>query len=135
TLTWNLNGKYTALWVKLKVEPGRNVFLQGLDEIELPVAHAEGRIVPREPAVLDDWEQRGQVVLRYTWRTAARRPAFAGAAFVGAVAGSATSESTGRAPAAIEEAGLLSANAPRRFQQEEARHLDVRTESADAREL
>jgi phosphoribosylformylglycinamidine synthase len=86
TLTWNLNGKYTALWTKLKVAGGNNVFLKGIDEIELPVAHGEGRIVPRDPSVIEQWKAQGQVVLQYTWREASRR-AMAGA--VAATAGGA----------------------------------------------
>ena len=77
TLTWNLNGKYTALWVKLTVPESPSLFLKGIDEIELPVAHAEGRVVPRDPSVLDDWAARGQVALRYTWKSHAVKPALA----------------------------------------------------------
>ncbi len=68
TLTWNDNGKYTALWVTLQVRSSRNVFLQGLERLELPVAHAEGKLVVRDPAVLDRWQQNEQVALCYTWR-------------------------------------------------------------------
>jgi phosphoribosylformylglycinamidine synthase len=82
TLTWNLNGKYTALWVKLAVEPGKCAFLQGMSEIELPIAHGEGRIVVRNEAVLDEWEQNGQAVLRYAARNA---PALVGAGAGGTV--------------------------------------------------
>jgi phosphoribosylformylglycinamidine synthase len=48
TLTWNVNGKYTALWVNLKVRSTKNVFLKGIDQIEVPIAHAEGRIAVRD---------------------------------------------------------------------------------------
>ncbi len=65
TLTWNLNGKYTARWVHLKVTSPGNVFLRGIDEIDLPIAHAEGRIVVRGEQVLTDWQSRGQIALRY----------------------------------------------------------------------
>ena len=71
TLTWNDNGKYTAVWVHLEVPGGSsestqaNVFLRGIDRIELPVAHAEGRIVVRDPSVLADWQKRGQIAIRY----------------------------------------------------------------------
>lgn len=65
TLTWNLNGKYTALWVNLKVRASENAFLRGIDEIELPIAHAEGRIAVSDPAVADDWRERGQIALTY----------------------------------------------------------------------
>jgi phosphoribosylformylglycinamidine synthase len=66
TLTWNLNGKYTARWVHLKVSAPENVFLKGIDEIDLPIAHAEGRIVVRGPEVLDQWRNRSQIALSYS---------------------------------------------------------------------
>ncbi len=69
TLTWNHNGKYTARWVHCKVTSPNNVFLRGIDELDLPIAHAEGRIVVREDAVVDRWRARGQVALEYSeWR-------------------------------------------------------------------
>jgi len=70
TLTWNDNGKYTATWVRLSADDSRSVFLRGIDDIELPVAHAEGKVVPRDAGVLAEWEQSGRIALRYR----ARRP-------------------------------------------------------------
>lgn len=67
TLTWNNNGKYTALWVHLRRASPHSVFLRGIESLELPVAHAEGRIVPRDASVLDDWHRQGQIALRYTY--------------------------------------------------------------------
>ncbi|QDU57785.1 phosphoribosylformylglycinamidine synthase subunit PurQ [Aeoliella mucimassa] len=66
TLAWNNNGRYEARWVKLGVAPGECVFLSGLDEIELPVAHAEGKFVVRDQATLDALAASGRLVLRYT---------------------------------------------------------------------
>jgi len=74
TLTWNDNGKYTAVWVRLGVEAPKNVFLRGIETIELPVAHAEGRIVVREPSVIDAWRQHGQVTLCYRSQNGDRPP-------------------------------------------------------------
>lgn len=68
TLTWNDNGKYTALWVRLAGGMSDNVFLRGIDEIELPIAHAEGRLVVRDESVVDHWRRNGQVACRYTKR-------------------------------------------------------------------
>ncbi|MCA9042026.1 MAG: phosphoribosylformylglycinamidine synthase I [Planctomycetaceae bacterium] len=65
TLTWNLNGRYTALWTKLKVACPDNVFLRGIDTIELPIAHAEGRLVVREESVLDKLAENQQIALQY----------------------------------------------------------------------
>ncbi len=69
TLTWNDNGKYTAIWVKLKVAAAQNVFLRGLEELELPIAHAEGKLVPREESLLKDWNANSQIALRYAAKT------------------------------------------------------------------
>lgn len=71
TLTWNDNGKYTALWVRLKVGNTKNVFLRGIDELDVPIAHGEGKLVVRDPATLDRWRQNGQCALTYV--SSARR--------------------------------------------------------------
>lgn len=68
TLTWNENGKYTALWVRLKNTSPRNAFLRGIDEIELPVAHAEGRFVLRDPNELTSLTNAGHIALSYIRR-------------------------------------------------------------------
>jgi phosphoribosylformylglycinamidine synthase len=65
TLTWNDNGRYTALWVHLKVASEHNVFLNGLDHLEFPIAHAEGRFVISTPEVLSSLESSGQIACRY----------------------------------------------------------------------
>jgi phosphoribosylformylglycinamidine synthase subunit PurQ / glutaminase len=65
TLTWNENGQYTALWVTLDVASEQNVFLRGLERLELPVAHAEGRVAVKDPAIIEQWRQSGQLVLQY----------------------------------------------------------------------
>ena len=65
TLTWNDNQKYTALWVKLKTYSSNSVFLRGIDEIELPIAHAEGRLVVRDKAQLGVWNQQQQIAMCY----------------------------------------------------------------------
>ena len=65
TLTLNDSGHFEARWVRLGVEPGNCVFLQGIREMELPVAHAEGKFVVRDPAVLESMEAAGRLVLRY----------------------------------------------------------------------
>ncbi|MGZ0173392.1 MAG: phosphoribosylformylglycinamidine synthase subunit PurQ [Planctomycetales bacterium] len=65
TLTWNDNGRYTSLWVNLANLSSNNVFLRGIDQIEMPLAHAEGRLVVRDPAILETWRQNGQAALCY----------------------------------------------------------------------
>lgn len=65
TLTWNANGRYTDLWVNLKVTSENNVFLKGMDTLESPIAHAEGRLLVNHPEVLKTWEANGQIALQY----------------------------------------------------------------------
>jgi len=65
TLTWNANGRYTDLWVKLKVASSKNVFLRGIDTLDCPIAHGEGRLVTHHPAVLQKWIENDQIALQY----------------------------------------------------------------------
>src|SRR5688572_4566741 len=48
TLTLNDSGHFEARWVRVEVKTSRCVFLQGIEEMELPVAHAEGKFVTRD---------------------------------------------------------------------------------------
>jgi phosphoribosylformylglycinamidine synthase len=65
TLFYNDSAKFEARWVRLKVE-SRSVWTKDMPpQIYLPVAHAEGKFIPREKKVLDALVNRGQIVLRY----------------------------------------------------------------------
>jgi phosphoribosylformylglycinamidine synthase len=66
TLAHNASGKFEDRWITLKAKPGRCPFLQGIDEVHVPVAHGEGRFLCREEWLLQGLEQSGQVVLRYS---------------------------------------------------------------------
>jgi phosphoribosylformylglycinamidine synthase len=66
TLTWNVSGKFETRWVHLQTVQTPCVWARGLDRLELPVAHAEGRLVTRDGAVLDKLREQGQVVFRYS---------------------------------------------------------------------
>jgi len=70
TLTWNQNGRYTDRWVRLKVTSQKSVFLKGIDEIEVPMAHAEGRVAFSSPEVLTSLRSDGAIALCY-WSDAA----------------------------------------------------------------
>lgn len=65
TLTWNNNHRYTCMWVRLAALSTKSVFLRGITDIELPLAHAEGRLVVRDPAILDTWQANDQVAFCY----------------------------------------------------------------------
>jgi phosphoribosylformylglycinamidine synthase len=68
TLTWNDSGRFEDRWVRLSVQGDNCVFLQGMTEFELPVAHAEGKFVTRDRDVLSRLTASGQLVLRYAGR-------------------------------------------------------------------
>ena len=65
TLTWNDSGRFEDRWVRLESLPAHCVFLQGIEAMYLPVAHAEGKFVVRDAGVLEDLDRKGQLVLRY----------------------------------------------------------------------
>jgi phosphoribosylformylglycinamidine synthase len=52
------------------------VFLSGIQELDVPVAHAEGKFVVRDETVFSRMEAAGQLVLRYI--SGARTPRLAG---------------------------------------------------------
>jgi phosphoribosylformylglycinamidine synthase subunit PurQ / glutaminase len=65
TLTLNNSGRYEDRWVRLAVGGSECVFLAGIESMYLPVAHAEGKFVTRDPQVLEELDAAGQLVLRY----------------------------------------------------------------------
>jgi phosphoribosylformylglycinamidine synthase len=66
TLAWNESGRFEDRWVRLRVGGAKCVFLRAIEHLYLPVAHAEGRFVPRDEDALEGLHQAGQLVLRYT---------------------------------------------------------------------
>jgi phosphoribosylformylglycinamidine synthase len=75
TLALNDSGHFEARWVRLAVEPGKCVFLEGIREIELPVAHGEGKFVTRDEQIFRDFAAQGRLVIRYTSPDASRSEA------------------------------------------------------------
>ena len=65
TLTWNESGMYDDRWVDLAVANENCVFLQGLEHLYLPVAHAEGKFVPAGSETFGKLKENGQLPLCY----------------------------------------------------------------------
>jgi phosphoribosylformylglycinamidine synthase subunit PurQ / glutaminase len=65
TLTTNDCGRYHDCWVRLEVHGAKCVFLNGIRQMYLPVAHAEGKFVARDNATLRQLDAADQLVLRY----------------------------------------------------------------------
>ena len=69
TLCWNDHGRYEDRWVHLKTTSDRCVFLRGVDQVYLPIAHAEGRFVINGEEVAASLKNNGQLALAYTTAT------------------------------------------------------------------
>lgn len=65
TLAPNLSGRFECRWIRLEVTTDRSPFLTKGQIIECPVAHAEGRFVVKDDAVLARMRDAGQLALRY----------------------------------------------------------------------
>ncbi|HTQ38003.1 MAG TPA: phosphoribosylformylglycinamidine synthase I [Pirellulales bacterium] len=65
TLAWNTSRKFEDRWVNLAVEKSQCVFLAGISQMYLPVAHGEGRFFVADESVLSELKRRGQLPLRY----------------------------------------------------------------------
>ncbi|MFH1416189.1 MAG: phosphoribosylformylglycinamidine synthase I [Elusimicrobiota bacterium] len=64
TLSFNDSGRFICRWVGLKVNSGKFWFKGMDDEIELPIAHAEGKFITENGSV-DVLENNGQIALTY----------------------------------------------------------------------
>lgn len=66
TLTHNASGRYEDRWVTLRANPLSNTpFLQGIDTLEVPVRHGEGRLVVPNAMVRQAIEAGGLNCLTY----------------------------------------------------------------------
>ena len=65
TVTYNDSARFEARWVRLEVCTDRCVFLKPGTHLEMPIEHAEGKVVTASDAVLQRLEQAGQVAVRY----------------------------------------------------------------------
>ena len=66
TLTWNRQGRFEDRWVHLKPETDNCVFLRGIENMYLPMAHAEGRFLYRDQDAMESLTEQKQIVLRYS---------------------------------------------------------------------
>jgi len=66
TLTWNDTGVFRDAWVHLVVERDCTcVFTRGLERLDLPIRHGEGKFVTLDQKVLERLENERLVALRY----------------------------------------------------------------------
>ena len=65
SLTDNVSHKYEDRWVRLGIRSRRCVFVGDMEPPELPLAHAEGRLVCRDDEVLRRLHDEDRVVFQY----------------------------------------------------------------------
>ena len=65
TITYNDSGKFEDRWVYLAPQTDKCVFIEPGRQIYLPVAHAEGKIVTKDDAALDELKSAGHVAFKY----------------------------------------------------------------------
>ncbi|MCK5113858.1 MAG: phosphoribosylformylglycinamidine synthase I [Phycisphaerae bacterium] len=66
TLGWNDCGQFVDKWVHLSCDSSKCVFLPKGEVIALPIAHGEGKFVPRDDEILARLRNDDQIALRYT---------------------------------------------------------------------
>lgn len=65
TITNNDSGKFEDRWVYLAPQTDKCVFIEPGRQIYLPVAHAEGKIVTKDDASLEQLKSAGHVAFKY----------------------------------------------------------------------
>ena len=66
TLTNNDSARFENRWVHLKIVPDTKcVWVKGMEKLELPIRHGEGKFIPKDDAVLQRLRANRQVALRY----------------------------------------------------------------------
>ena len=65
TVTYNDSARYEARWVRLQVSTDRCPFLRPGRFLEMPVEHAEGKIVTADDTIARELENHSQIALRY----------------------------------------------------------------------
>ncbi len=66
TLTNNDCGRFTDRWIRLAGRSKKCVWTAGIETLELPIAHGEGKFVPADESVRKELWDNDQVALIYT---------------------------------------------------------------------
>lgn len=67
TLTNNDSGKFEDRWIYLKAVSRKCVFTRGIEKlVYFPVAHAEGKFIPKDESLLKNLNRNDQIVFQYT---------------------------------------------------------------------
>lgn len=67
SLIHNISGKFEDRWIRVKFNPqSKCVWTEGLNQLELPVRHGEGRFVVKSMEILDLLRKENLITLQYT---------------------------------------------------------------------
>jgi len=74
TITYNDSDKFEDRWVYLTPQVEHCVFIEQGQQIYLPIAHAEGKVVVKQDAVLDQLRRQGRIAFKYVDQQGAEGP-------------------------------------------------------------
>jgi phosphoribosylformylglycinamidine synthase I len=67
TLSFNDSGRFEDRWAYLKINPDSPcVFTKGMTGVYLPVRHGEGKLIPKNDAILKKLHKSNQIVAQYS---------------------------------------------------------------------
>ena len=65
TITYNDSGKFEDRWVYLAPQTDKCIFIEPGRQIYLPVAHAEGKVVTKDAAAMENIKSEGLIAFKY----------------------------------------------------------------------
>jgi phosphoribosylformylglycinamidine synthase I len=65
TLAHNDAGRFIDRWIHLSEKPGKCIWTTGIGQLDLPIAHGEGKFIPRTQAIRQALADSGQIALVY----------------------------------------------------------------------
>jgi len=65
TLTNNDCGRFVDRWIRLKSVSRKCIWSEGIDALELPIAHGEGKFVPGDESIGRQLREDDQIVFTY----------------------------------------------------------------------
>ena len=66
SLSLNASGHYEDRWVTLEFDPKSTcIWTNGIERIRVPVRHGEGKFVTDDMEMMERWDQRGPLAVRY----------------------------------------------------------------------
>jgi phosphoribosylformylglycinamidine synthase subunit PurQ / glutaminase len=65
TLTHNVSHRFVDKWITLAAQNSKSIWTRGIEQLELPIAHGEGKFVPRDESVRLALHDAQQIAFTY----------------------------------------------------------------------